>query len=218
MVMRIIFNIPGRTFSNHFLVSWTNVLSWCNENGIEVILSNRYTSNVYYVRSMCLGGNVLSGIHQKPWQGKIDYDYMMWIDSDIVFTPQDIQKLLYANKDIVAGMYKMTGGQQYAIVRNWDEQRYLSNGSFEFLSDDTIPKNQRYLEVSYSGMGFMLVKKGVFESLEYPWFKPVSYIMANGIEEFASEDVSWCQRIINKGYKIYIDTQCKIGHEKTFIY
>ena len=26
------------------------------------------------------------------------------------------------------------------------------------------------MEVQYNGMGFMLIKKGVFEKVEYPWF------------------------------------------------
>jgi hypothetical protein len=29
------------------------------------------------------------------------------------------------------------------------------------------------IEVAYTGIGFMLIKKGVFERLEYPWFKPI---------------------------------------------
>ena len=133
--IKIIFCIPGRQFTNHFLTSWTNLLSYCFRNNIQAILCNRYTSNVYYVRSMCLGGNVLSGVDQKPWQGKIDYDYMMWIDSDIVFQPEQIMQLLNHKKDIVTGMYKMNGGTHYAIVKDWNEEQFLKNGTF---SPDTL--------------------------------------------------------------------------------
>ncbi len=47
----------------------------------------------------------------------------MWIDSDIVFTPQQFQKLLDHKEDIVSGIYKMDGGTHYATTSvtgtNW---------------------------------------------------------------------------------------------------
>ena len=49
-------------------------------NNINPILSNSYDSNVFFVRNKCLMGNVLNGIKQKPFQGKIDYDYIMWMN------------------------------------------------------------------------------------------------------------------------------------------
>ena len=42
---------------------------------------------------MCVGGNVQAGKQQKPWGGKLDYDYMLWIDSDIIFKPEDFIKI-----------------------------------------------------------------------------------------------------------------------------
>lgn len=220
--LKIVFCVPGRQFSNNFLQCWTNLLGYCQQNNIQAILSNRYTSNVYYVRSMCLGADVLAGVDQKPWQGKIDYDYMMWIDSDIVFRPEQIMQLINHDKDIVGGMYMMDGGTHYPIVRDWNEEQFLKNGSFDFLTEKDIKlekeKGNSLLEISYNGFGFMLVKKGVFESIEYPWFKPLNYLMDNGIEEFASEDVSWCRRISMRGYDIFVDINCRVGHEKAIVY
>ena len=44
-----------------------------------------YAPNVYYIRSMLLGGAYNKGPAQPPWDGEKDYDYVMWIDSDIFF-------------------------------------------------------------------------------------------------------------------------------------
>ena len=54
---------------------------WCFYNNVKIFMSNFQSSNVYYVRNLCLGGDVLKGKNQKPFQGKIDYDYIMWIDT-----------------------------------------------------------------------------------------------------------------------------------------
>ena len=77
--------------------------------------------------------------------------------------------------------------------------------------------NTNLLEVSYTGFGFMLIKKGVFESLEYPWFRPLWKEIDGNIHEFMSEDVSICELFKKKNYKIYVNTNVVIGHEKSLI-
>ena len=43
---------------------------------------------VNFARCKCLGANVLRGPDQIPWDGKLNYDYQLWIDSDIVFNTE----------------------------------------------------------------------------------------------------------------------------------
>ena len=130
--LNIIFCIPGNSFSNKFLQCWTNLLAWCHSNNITPYLSTAYSSNVFFVRNMCLKGNNLDGIHQKPFQGKINYDYIMWIDSDQVFSPEQFSQLLKHDKDIVSGMYIMADNMHYAVVENIDTKYLLENGSYKF--------------------------------------------------------------------------------------
>jgi GT2 family glycosyltransferase len=65
-------------------------------------------------------------------------------------------------------------------------------------------------------MGWMLVKKGVFESLEYPWFEPIRKHIGD-VVEFTMEDVAFCHKAIDKGYEIFIDPKVIVGHEKTIV-
>ena len=41
----------------------------------------------------CLGANVLRGPDQVPWDGRLPYDYQLWIDSDIVFNSEKFWQL-----------------------------------------------------------------------------------------------------------------------------
>jgi hypothetical protein len=216
--MNIVFCLPGKNFSNNFLRCWSETLTFCFKNKITPMLSMATNSNVYYVRSQCLGANVLRGINQKPFNDKVNYDYIMWIDSDIVFNPSQIIKLISHNKDIVCGLYKMDGGKQFAVVENWNEEVFSKNGTFKFLEDSDISGKTDLMEVEYSGMGFMLVKKGVFETINYPWFEPIFYEFGSEIRDFCSEDVGFCKKSLKAGYKIHIDPTVIVGHEKTKIY
>jgi hypothetical protein len=217
---KIIFCLPGREFSGRFLQCWTELVHACLANGIQPIMSQQYSPLLYYVRNMCLGGDTVAGIDQKPFQGKVDYDYIMWIDSDIVFSPDQFFKLIDADKDIVSGLYKMQNNTHYATVEEWNHDFFLKHGSYQFLTPERISKKKDLFPVAYTGFGWMLMKKGVFESLEYPWFQPTwkEYeYKGKQIKEFTMEDVAFCDLIQQKGYQIWIDPKVVVGHEKMMV-
>ena len=218
--MNIVFCLPGREFSGNFLKSWTQLLSVCLNKGINPILSQHYNPLLYYVRNICLGGESLNGTHQKPFQGEFDYDYIMWIDSDISFTPDHFFKLLLANKDIVSGLYKMQNNRVYVAAEKWDDEYLKKHGTYEFMTPEIVSRKKELFKAAFVGFGWILFKKGVFESLEYPWFKPVwkewNY---NGtvIKDIMMEDISLCYELNQKGYDIWVDPEVIVGHEKMMI-
>ena len=58
------------------------------QNQMSIQISQDYSSMVNFARCKCLGANVLRGPDQFPWDGKLPYDYQLWIDSDIVFNTE----------------------------------------------------------------------------------------------------------------------------------
>ena len=214
--LKVVFCIPGNNFSGKFLECWTNLYSYCFNSNIQPILSRWESCNIYYVRNMCLGADISRGKDQKPFNNQVDYDYIMWIDSDIVFTPQQFQKLLDHKKDIVSGIYLMGDGRHLATCKKWDEEYFKKHCHFKFLTFEDVKGKEGLIEVSYTGMGFMLIKKGVFESIEYPWFSPIVKKIGN-IVDFTMEDVAFCLNAKENGFKIFVDQTVIVGHEKRAI-
>ena len=218
--MKVIFALPGRTYSGRFLQSWTELVHACLQNDIQPIMSQHYSPVVYYARNMCLGGDNLRGVDQLPFNGQVDYDYIMWIDSDMIFSPQHFFKLLKHNKDIVSGLYMMDNNIHYATVETWDDEFFKKNSTFQFLTRGAVKVKKDLFKVDYTGGGWMLVKKGVFEALKYPWFRPeyIEYdIKGKKIIDFTSEDVGFCRAAKLEGYNIWIDPSIIVGHEKMMI-
>ena len=254
-MVNIIFCLPGKEFSNTFLVNWSKTLYLLTKNGYNYTISNSYDSNVFFVRNKCLGGNVLNGKDQKVFQGNADYDYIFWIDSDIIFMPEQVLNMIGQMEDnkklnILSGLYLMEGGTEYATV---DKDRFNynefinHNGRFPFINrEEILLKNGKHFEVDYTGFGFICIRKGVFEQLEYPWFKPVfmdfevnistnkkssTNDLSNNVDmevkeieetkryisDTCSEDVAFCRMIIDKGETIICDPTIIVGHEKTII-
>jgi hypothetical protein len=225
----VIFCVPGRAFSREFLSAWSELLLYCVSNGIRPVLSTQYSCNIYYSRNMCLGGNVQRGKDQKPFttkEGPLPYDYIMWIDSDIIFNPLQFAALLEDAKhnDIVSGVYRMTDGN-YATVETWDEEYFKKNGHFEFMTESGMddyakrkgPNNSRVLfPVSYNGMGFFMVKRGVVEELSYPWFRPITVNIGDAVD-FTMEDVGFCIRAKKAGFTTMIDPAIRVAHQKEML-
>jgi len=222
--MKIVFGLPGRSYSNKFLITWSNTLTSLSKDGHKVSVVNGYSSFVPFARMQCLGLDVLRGIEQKPFNnGEIDYDLYITIDSDILFTYEDIKKLIEDTKryPVVSGIYRMADLKHYATVKNWDTDYFIQNGSFQFMSKDDINPDEQFVKVAYTGLGFFACRKGVIESLEYPYFShPLLEITTEDgriIRDMCSEDVSFCKNIQNAGYDIVVDTQLMVGHEKTLV-
>ena len=213
--------MPGRSYSREFLLAWSDLLMQASSRGHQCMISQQYSSVVHFARAKCLGGDVLKGPDQKPFQGQVDYDAMMWIDSDIVFKPEDFFALLESPHDVTAGLYMMEDLQHFAAVKEWNEEYFAKTGSFKFLKpDDLVTRDDsdesRYLEVAYAGMGWMLIKKGAVEDLKYPWFwGPLQSI--GPLVDMNSEDVAFCKALKEAGHPVYLDTKLRVGHQKLMI-
>lgn len=219
-VPTIVFCLPGREFSRQFLLSWSALLAACLDVGIKIVISQEYSSVVHFARAKCLGGDVLRGSEQKPFAGELDYDFIMWIDSDIVFKPDDFFNLLRSPHPVTAGYYVMEDNKHVASVKNWDIEFFKKNSSFEFMTPEQCQKyaesnkENPYLPVSYTGMGWMLIRRGVVESIKYPWFyRPIESI-APGVTDMNSEDVAFCKNLQDCGIQIMLDTRIRVGHLK----
>ena len=90
---KIVFCLPGRGCSYVFLKNFVQLCFDLVQNGMSIQISQDYSSMVNFARCKCLGANVLRGPDQIPWDGKLDYDYQLWIDSDIVFSTEKFWQL-----------------------------------------------------------------------------------------------------------------------------
>ena len=229
-VMKIMFCLPGREHSSTFLKCWTDLVQECNNKEIEYELKQGYSSMVHQARSLCLEGVPFLGENQKPFLGK-PYDYIMWIDSDMVFKPEDVFRLIQKDKDIISGLAKIQNGNCFATrqkaipnhlkIPNIGYIEEISE-TYSFLTEKDLIDKKDPFKVDYVGLAFMLIKSNVIEKLKYPWFRSeISTLYLEeeniAIKELNSEDSQFCFYLKDKGFDIWIDPTVRVGHEKTTI-
>ena len=225
---RIVFCLPGRGVSYQYLKAFVQLCFDIVQCGGSIQISQDYSSMVNFARCKCLGANVLRGPKQIPWDGKLDYDYQLWIDSDIVFNSEKFfQLILDANpegegakeKHIVAGWYCTEDGRTTSVAHWLEEDDFRNNGGvMNHETIESISKRKKPFTVDYTGFGWLLIRKGVFEheGLPYPWFAPKMQVFESGdVQDMCGEDVSFCLDAIAAGFEIWCDPRIRVGHEKT---
>lgn len=183
-----------------------------NEKQITWAYSTEYSSMVSDAREMTLNGDSRNEIkNTKPFKGNVTYDKILWIDSDITWSPEDVLKLYESDKDVISGAYLLASGEATAYKK-------LLGPGYTF---EDILKMKDLVQVDGTGFGFLCVKQGVFESLSRPWFQSSWITMEDEEtkEEFSfpimGEDLSWCKRAREAGFEIWLDPSVKVIHHKT---
>jgi choline kinase len=146
-----------------------------------------------------------------------EFERLLFIDSDIEFEPEDVQKLWNMNEDVAVGCYAMKRKDQ--PVTAW------KNGNLVDLSElDQIT------EIDYAGTGFMMIKREVFEAMR-SWYservhhegKPTENVHDHRISfayfdprveggVYLSEDYAFCDDVKCIGKKIMLDPSIKLIH------
>ena len=223
---KIVFCLPGRGVSYVYLKNFVQLCFDLVQCGASIQISQDYSSMVNFARCKCLGANVLRGPNQLPWDGKLEYDYQLWIDSDIVFNSEKFfQLLLDANPEgkeerhIVAGWYCTEDGKTTSVAHWLEEDDFRNNGGvMNHETIESISKRRKPFTVDYTGFGWLLIRKGVFEheGLPYPWFAPKMQVFESGeVQDMCGEDVSFCLDAIAAGFEIWCDPRIRVGHEKS---
>lgn len=121
--------------------------------------------------------------------------YILFLDSDMVFPPSTLARLLRHRKNIVGATATTRNPPIYPIGID--------------KAGETLPEAQGLVETSLLGAACLLVYLPVFDLLEEPWFDNI--FLGEG-EDFRSGDAEFGRRAREAGIKVWCDTDIKMGH------
>jgi hypothetical protein len=122
-------------------------------------------------------------------------EYMLWLDSDMVFPATTALRLLAHKENVVAANYVRrqlpAKGVAYETIGDWQNPLLFEP------RDDLV-------EVEGVGMGCMLVKTSVLDDIPQPWFE---FGWTPESNDWLGEDMIFCQKMAQAGHTVKIDTQ-----------
>lgn len=137
------------------------------------------------------------------------YKSLLWVDSDIEFDPNDVDKIISRNLPIVAATYPLKGTNNPTC-----------------LPKEAVQKKEELVKVQFVATGFLYTKAEVFFKIKktlnlplcnadtnpvIPFFQPMVF-RENGRWHYVGEDYAFCHRARKSGYKIILDNSIKLGH------
>ena len=127
-----------------------------------------------------------------------DATHILFWDDDCIPQPDAILRLWLQNEPIVSGLYFQKGPPFHPLMSLKVNTQTNEVGYTHLIQ---WKEGQSYY-VDGIGMGFVLIRRDVFQDLDWPPFE---------FTEF-SEDYAFCTKLREAGYKIKVDTSVQLTH------
>lgn len=226
--MRLLICTPayGGMVTSQYLKSLIPVLAHLQAEGIETSLHMEESESL-----ISRGRNTCA-----MYALKNGYDKLLFIDADMIFTYEDVKRLLDSKELIVGGTYPL---KAHPITLNFnplEDQRDLfgehrqQDNYFEWVKKYADENGEA--EVAHLPTGFLLIDCKVFAKLSYvvPWyqtFSPEFKIKEQFFDffpvrvvnhEYESEDWAFCSIAREHGFRVVLQTQAVNKHTGTLHY
>jgi hypothetical protein len=141
------------------------------------------------------------------------FEETMWIDADVDFHPDSIDRLRSHRLPVVAGIYPQKNKRALAS--------HVMPGSPKIV----FGKEGGLVEILYAGAGFLHVRREVYMAIQerlpvcnerfriplIPFFHPMLHQCEDG-HWYLAEDYAFCERARQCGFKIMADTTIRLWH------
>lgn len=160
--------------------------------------------------------------------------HLLFIDADISFEPEQLIRLLRADKDVVAGMYPI---KDYDWERHGTQGETVSEAGMHYVGTP-LPATEAewdgdFVTAVYAGTGMLMVKRAAIERMiaAYPRLRysgihafprpkksaATQYALFECLIEedtglYLSEDYAFCHRWREIGGKVWLDTAGRLTH------
>jgi hypothetical protein len=163
----------------------------------------RQGTYIWMVRNSLVNDEASSRKRQIP----LPYDAWLFVDSDIAFSLEDVEHLEALNRPIVCLPYRTHDAPDRYQAGRLDGRGMIV---------EKYPATTTGLQtVDFCGAGFLRIRRDVFCTLEYPWFRHQTVeLELEGVEycEIMGEDIGFCMAARAAGYDIWCDFDRPVTH------
>ncbi len=172
---------------------------------------------IKYIKGDALIGRVRS-VGASQFLKEHEAEYMIFVDTDIQFTPVEIEAIYLAMRegyDIVGGSYGLGSGEQFAI-QGFDG-RMLIDGKVHpchYVSTGFLGISRKALLTIQEKLALPLLHEGDLRHQCYPFFESGAFPEEN---IYISEDWDFCNKARRAGLTVYLHTGVMVDHVKQTI-
>ena len=211
----IVFIVQGSHFSSSFMICWTSLVEYCKNNNIQFVYAFLNEKGVYSLNNV-LGGNLLGDKNQSLFNNKFEYNKIIFIDSNILFTIDDVKTIIEHDSDVVTGLYLGEDSKKFQCADVMNDNLYKKTGSYKMMNTEDIIEliqtDTNEFVVEYTELNFLAIKKGVFEKIGYPWFS--NEMQIEGKNGYYHWNICFCKKLKEHGINIHVLMNILFSKEK----
>jgi GT2 family glycosyltransferase len=194
-----------------FMEGVINTILWAQKNKINVVGKIRVNGNqIGRQRQVLFDG----------WADQDKTDWLLWVDSDIVLTPEAF-KLIWdiADKDtkpVVTGTYFVSKENEQTLMQPFPALFKEGKNKYELEIITPIPNNA-VIPVDCAGFGFLLMHRSIISKIRQANPGYSLFAEEEGVgNNYVSEDIVFFRKLKNAGIPIYAHTGALVQHMKKF--
>jgi len=185
------------TVYSHFSYSLSNMIKLTTQMGIE--------THLFFDSSTILINQRERLINQAIEVGS---EWVLWLDSDMMFPPTVLMRLLSHNQNLVGCNY---------MKRSYPFKTVAFTDTSDWENWIPIEYSNNLVDAEAAGMGCVLMKTELFKQLEKPYFE---YTYQPKTNDWGGEDFTLFKKFNKLGHTLKIDMNLsnEIYHIGTFAY
>lgn len=203
------------------------MIAWCDNGLVDGKFANGLLTSVlgsgvpvnYIAR---IHGNQIARQRQEVfdhWADNIKTDWLFWIDSDIVLTPETFKKLWNLadkkEKPIVTGVYFVAADGEVSMSQPLPAIYLDHEGSIDIHNVHPLPKDE-IIKVDYAGFGLILMHKSIVEKMRGVSDGYSLFLEEHTEQSFLGEDISFFRKLKKTNLPLYAHTGAVAEHVKRF--
>jgi len=211
------------------------MVCWCDNGTVdgkfmEGVVYTILTAGIPITSAQRVQGNQIGRQRQTAfdtWHKKTDFDWLLWVDSDIVLTNEAL-KLVWesahpVDRPVVSGTYFISKQMESSIMQPYAAV-FMAHEDDKYLMSyvHPLPFNQ-LMKVDYAGFGFLLMHRSVADKMR-EYHGDISFFIesqdeANAAKDtFIGEDIQFFMKMKEAGIPLHVHTGATVKHMKRFAY
>jgi hypothetical protein len=209
----------------------TVALAWCDSgmvdgrfmDGVLLATMNAPKLGMNIVNKIRVNGNQIGRQRQvlfDNWADVTKTDWLLWIDSDIVLTPEAL-KLVWdsankVSKPVVSGTYFVSKENEKSLMQPFPALFMEGSNKHELQIVHPLPPGQ-IVKVDSAGFGFLLMHKSIIPKMRKVSPDYSLFAEEEGIgNKYISEDIVFFKKLKEAGVDLYAHTGAVVQHMKRF--
>ena len=153
------------------------------------------------------------------WHKSTDFDWILWIDSDIHVTNEVLRKLWEVadaeKRPIVCGTYFISKENEQTLMAPYPALFNWTDNEYELAYVHPLPADA-LIQVAAAGFGMVLMHRSVAEKMRKE-LGDIPFFNETGVgEQFVSEDINFFRHMAKVGIPLFAHTGALVEHIKRF--